>query len=65
MAAERTDEQIRAEISHERDELAQALTDLRAGVRAKRKVATAVGALAGAALAAAASLKVARRVRRG
>jgi hypothetical protein len=40
----RTEEEIRREIAVERDRLATALADLRAGVEAKRRPAAALGA---------------------
>jgi hypothetical protein len=59
----RTDIEIRGEMASEREELDQALADLRAGIESKRRVATAAAALAAAGLAAVASIKVARRLR--
>ena len=64
MAADpRTDQQIRSEISAEREQLVEALADLREGVRAKRNLAAAVAALTSVALATAASIKLIRRFR--
>lgn len=64
MAADpRTDQQIRSEISAEREQLVEALADLREGVRAKRNLAAAVAALTSVALATAASIKLVRRFR--
>ena len=65
MADERTDADIRSEISAERERLVDALTDLREGIAAKRRLATTVGALAATALATATSVKIARRFRGG
>jgi hypothetical protein len=59
----RTNEQIRGEIAAEREQLAEALTDLRARIQSKRRLATATATLAAASLAAAASIKLVRRVR--
>ncbi len=59
----RTEEEIRREIAAERDQLAAALANLRAGIDEKRRPAVAaVGALV-AGLAAMAALKVVRRLR--
>lgn len=59
----RTDEQIRTEIAAERQELVDALGDLRAGIAGKRRTATAVvGALAAAA-ATVTAVKLGRRLR--
>lgn len=64
MAAEpRTDEQIRSEIAAEREQLAAALDDLRAGVRSKRRLATLAASLVAALFAVLASLRVRRRLR--
>ncbi|HEX4745690.1 MAG TPA: hypothetical protein VFU99_02305 [Gaiellaceae bacterium] len=64
MAGEqRTDADIRNEISAERERLADALADLRAGVDSKRRLAGALGTLVAAGLATAASMRIARRVR--
>lgn len=60
---QRTDADIRNEISAEREQLADALADLRAGVDAKRRLAGALGAIVVAGLATAASMRVARRLR--
>lgn len=66
MASEpRTDVQIRSEIDSEREQLVHALGDLRAGIRAKRRLAAAAGTLAASGVAVAASLKIARRLRNG
>jgi hypothetical protein len=59
----RTDQQIRSEISAEREQLVEALADLREGVRAKRNLAAAVAALTSVAVATAASIKLVRRFR--
>ena len=62
MATEpRTDEQVRAELAAERERLVDALADLQAGVRGKRRLATAVAG----ALAVGAAVKVGRRFRSG
>ena len=65
MADQRTDADIRSEISAERERLVDALTDLREGIAAKRRLAATVGAVAAAALATATSVKIARRFRGG
>jgi hypothetical protein len=62
-AERRTDAEIRGEISAERQELAAALTDLRAGIESKRRVATATLTLAAAGFATVASIKLVRRFR--
>lgn len=62
---DRTDTEIRREITSEREQLADALGDLREGVAAKRGLATVVGGVAAAGLAAATVLKVVRRFRGG
>lgn len=59
----RTDADIRTEISVERQQLAEALTDLRTGIESKRRLAAATAALAAAGFAAVASLKLVRRFR--
>ena len=65
MAAERrTQEQILSEIAAERAQLADALTDLRTGIDAKRRPAAVVGGVLAAGLATAAALRVVRRLRR-
>ncbi len=59
----RTEEEIRREIAAERDQLADALANLREGIDDKRRPAVAVvGALA-AGIAAMAALKIVRRLR--
>ena len=64
MAAEqRTDADIRSEIAVERDQLETALADLREGIAAKRRIATAIGTLVATGVAAVVSVKVARRFR--
>jgi hypothetical protein len=50
-------------LQREREQLVEALADLREGVRAKRNLAAAVVALASIALATAASIKLVRRFR--
>ena len=62
---QRTDEIIRGEISAEREQLVGALSDLRKGIAAKRRLAGVAGTLIVAGLAAAASIKVLRRFRGG
>jgi hypothetical protein len=62
-AERRTDEEIRHEIGAERQQLAEALTDLRAEIESKRRLATATATLAAAGLAAVASIKLVRRFR--
>jgi hypothetical protein len=59
----RTDANIRSEISAEREQLVDALADLREGIEAKRRLAAALGMLIAAGLATAASVKVVRRFR--
>jgi hypothetical protein len=59
----RTDEDIRREISAERDQLVEALAELRQGIEAKRRLAVALGTFVVAGLATAASVKVVRRFR--
>ncbi len=60
---QRTDEIIRSEISAEREQLVDALSDLRKGIAAKRRLAGVAGTLIAAGLATAASIKVLRRFR--
>jgi hypothetical protein len=62
-AEQRTDEQILREIAAEREQLATALADLRAGVYEKRRLAAALGGAAASVLAALAALSLARRLR--
>jgi len=65
MAADRrTEEEIRREIQAEREQLADALADLRAGVGDRRRLAGTAGGALAAGLAARALLRVARRRRR-
>jgi hypothetical protein len=59
----RTDTEIRRDITSERVHLAEALADLREGIDAKRRPVAIVGAALAAGLAAAAAIKVARRLR--
>lgn len=63
-AERRTDEEIRAEIAAEREQLVGALEDLRASLRARRRLAVVIGALVSAGIASAATVEVARRPRR-
>lgn len=58
----RTEEEIRREIAAEREQLAAALGDLRAGVEAKRRPAARIGAVALAAVAATVLARVIRRL---
>jgi uncharacterized protein YoxC len=60
----RTEEQIRGEITTERDQLVSAIADLREDINAQRKTAEIVGAAVATALAAVAALKTIRRFRR-
>jgi len=59
----RTEEDIRREITSEREQLVDALADLRAAVDAKRRPAAILGGAVAAALTAAVVVKVVRRVR--
>jgi hypothetical protein len=59
----RTEEEIRREITTEREQLADALADLREGIDAKRRPAVVVGGVLAAALAAAVAIKVVRRLK--
>jgi hypothetical protein len=59
----RTEGEIRGEIAAEREQLVAALSDLRDGVKAKRRTAGAVGGLAVTALAAAVAARIVRRIR--
>ena len=59
----RTDADIRRELSAERDQLVDALADLRGGIEAKRRLAVAVGTVVAAGFAAAATVKIVRRFR--
>ena len=66
MATERrSDEVIRGELASEREQLATALGDLRAGVKGKRRVAAAVAGTLATAIAARTVFKVVRRFRDG
>ena len=58
----RTEEEIRREIVGEREQLAEALADLRAGIDAKRRPAAVLGGVLATALAAALAVTVARRL---
>jgi hypothetical protein len=62
-AERRTDEQIRGEIAAERNELVDALGELRAGVAGKRRAATAVAGVLAAAVATLTAVKLGRRLR--
>ncbi len=59
----RSDEQIRGEIASEREQLAGAVADLRAGVDGKRRLVTFAGAVVAAAIATRAATRVARKLR--
>jgi hypothetical protein len=59
----RTEEDIRREIAGEREQLLDAVADLRNGLAAKRRTATLAGGALVASIAAAAALRVARRLR--
>lgn len=59
----RAEEEIRREIATERDELADALADLREGIYEKRRLAAVVGGALVAGLAATAAVKVVRRLK--
>jgi hypothetical protein len=59
----RTEEEIRREITAEREQLADALADLREGIDAKRKPVTVISSVLAAALAAAMAIKVVRRLK--
>ena len=58
----RTHGEILREITTEREQLADALADLREGIDAKRRPAAVVGVILVAALAAAVTMKVVRRL---
>jgi len=57
----RTEEEIRREIAGEREQLVEALSDLREGAAAKKRAAAAVGGAVVAGLAALAVTRIARR----
>ncbi len=59
----RTIEEIRREITTEREQLVDALADLRKGIAAKSRLAAVVGAALAVGLAAAAAVTVARRLK--
>ena len=59
----RTDEDIRSEITTEREGLVDALADLREGIEKKRRLAVVAGTLIAAGLAAGTSVKTIRRLR--
>ncbi len=59
----RDDEAIRREIAAEREQLVEALADLRAGVAAKRRPATIVGAALAALLVTAVAARIFRFLR--
>ena len=64
MSAERrTELDIRRELATEREQLAAALADLRAGIAEKRRFAAVVGGALAAGVAAATALAVVRRLR--
>jgi hypothetical protein len=60
----RTVEEIRREITTEREQLVNALADLREGIAAKSRLAAVVGAALAVGLAAAAAVTVVRRLKR-
>ncbi len=59
----RTVEEIRREITTEREQLVDALADLREGIHAKSRLAAVVGAALAVGLAAAAVVTVVRRLK--
>lgn len=59
----RTDEDIRSEITAERQRLIDALADLREGIEKKRRLAVFAGTLIAAGLATGTSVKTIRRLR--
>jgi len=59
----RTQEEIIQEIAAEREDLADALADLREGVAAKRTAASVAGGVVAAALTALVAVKIARSLR--
>lgn len=61
----RTEKEIRREITTEREQLAEALADLREGIGEKRRLAAVVGGALAAGLAVAAAVTVVRRVKGG
>ena len=61
----RTAEEIRREISTERTQLADALTDLHQGIEAKRRLAAVAGGALATGLAVVATVKVVRSLRDG
>jgi hypothetical protein len=63
-AERRSSEDIRRELAAERDQLADALADLRGGMQARRRSAALGGGALAVALGAAAALRVVRRLRR-
>lgn len=58
----RTEEEIRRELTTEREELVDAFADLREGIYEKRRLAAAVGGALAAGLAAMAAMKVIRHL---
>lgn len=62
MPADRTEEQIRRDLAAERERLTGALADLRAGIDAKRRPVALAGAALAAGVAAAAAVRVVRRI---
>lgn len=60
----RSEEEIRREIESERDQLADALSDLKAGIDEKRKPAARAGGAIAAGLALVTALRLVRRFRR-
>lgn len=61
----RSEAQIRAEIAAEREQLAEALADLRQGLSGKRRIAALAGGAAATGLATAVALKLIRAFRSG
>ena len=60
-SSRRTDEEIRREIATEREQLGDALADLRAGIDGKRRLAAIVGSALATGIAATAAVKLVRR----
>ncbi len=59
----RSEEEIRREIAAEREQLADALADLREGIDGKRRLATVVGGALAAGLGAVVAAKLVRRLK--
>ena len=62
-AERRSEEAIRREIASEREQLADAVKSLRAGIEAKRRPAALAGAALAAGVAVAAAFRVVRRIK--